>query len=670
MSYLTKILLSTALLISFLPVFGGTVDLAKYKSVKTTEELPYIPNLDFQLKTKGWNVGKGFSWEEGIGINGTGGLRVAIDDPGIRSRTTRNLPLQAGNTYQLTFYVKVIKPVVSNKGKERKDLRPGYIEFTKGGGKKNYLGWLAPGVVKNDPEQDWQLSKTTFTVPSNATTTRLTLWMHNWNNIGEVIFDQINIRPEASNATAYITYPAYNTIPDSGGHLKIRVFTDSKEQEALIEANDAVININIAGNITQYSGKVKDGFIELKTDKLPKGDGSLEIAIVNHAKKTRIDTFSIPVSVKTQMTPPQNAVTFDEFNRAWINGELFMPLGVYVITGNLPKTVKWDFTTEMKIIGKSPFNTVLDYHSHVWHRQGQNKNADICHENGLKFILNISSYGEPESNGKYDANAKELVQKYKTHPALLSWYLSDELPMSKLDQIVARRKWVNSMDPDHPTFLVHHIPLDSPYYGTGADVIGCDPYPLRKKDVPRDLSKVLEDSKRIQSSGKVIWNAPQIYSQGTHQDRGKNYNLYIEPSTEEMISMYLLMANYGARGFISYARSRLYSHPEALKNYEQKWKDVCAAAQVVLDQKDYIMSKKGPLPANTKSISGKVNAKEYISDTGDKRVFIVGYISGKNSAEIIIENPTALKSKFGLTKHIEGNKYLFDSDGINSDILY
>jgi hypothetical protein len=248
--------------------------------------------------------------------------------------------------------------------------------------------------------------------------------------------------------------------------------------------------------------------------------------------------------------------------------------------------------------------------------------------------------------------------------------LSDELPIARIPQIFERRKWINQRDPFHPTYLVNHVPLNTPYYSAATDIIGCDSYPMRKKDAPRDIRKVLNDSRRIEETQKVAWNVPQICSQGTYLERGKNYHAYIEPSVKEMRAMYLLMANHGARGFIAYARHRLYKHKEARKNYDKTWADVCKVVQVIKEQKNYIMSKAGPKKVRIKINSGATDAKEYISDNGTKRVFIVSLKAGNNNTEIVVKSDTPMKSMFGLTTHLEGHKYLFKASGIDSDILY
>ena len=57
---------------------------------------------------------------------------------------------------------------------------------------------------------------------------------------------------------------------------------------------------------------------------------------------------------------------------------------------------------------------------------------------------------------------RKLVNSIKDHPALLGYYLTDELSEEQLSVPVQMRQLINHLDPYHPTFTLSNLPSAMP----------------------------------------------------------------------------------------------------------------------------------------------------------------------------------------------------------------
>lgn len=105
---------------------------------------------------------------------------------------------------------------------------------------------------------------------------------------------------------------------------------------------------------------------------------------------------------------------------------------------------------------------------------------DEAHKQGLKVIQSLkASIGDLDGRYGYEY-AKEKVERFKDHPALLAWNIADEpeihgIPMEDLAEIY---KIVRTIDPVHPTYMVVAGMSHYETYGRITDVLAPDIYPL------------------------------------------------------------------------------------------------------------------------------------------------------------------------------------------------
>ena len=223
---------------------------------------------------------------------------------------------------------------------------------------------------------------------------------------------------------------------------------------------------------------------------------------------------------------------------------------------------------------KGPFNCILPYHAPA------RKQMDNCEAHGLKFIYAINkTYAGWRSAPKgVKTEADEIrwlearLPDVKSHPAMLGWYLADELAVSYVPRLAKRRAWLAERDPDHPTFACYcRADQMREYIGT-ADVFGTDVYPVPFAPL-RKVADVTRQTDAGLFGAFALWQVPQTFSWAdTRTTRAKGARF---PTRGEMRSMCWQMVAAGANGIISYClhhcMDRMTGEPT-----EDRWENVCA----------------------------------------------------------------------------------------------
>ena len=117
----------------------------------------------------------------------------------------------------------------------------------------------------------------------------------------------------------------------------------------------------------------------------------------------------------------------DEYNRFILNGEPFFPIGLYV--AQCPN--ESGHVSQLDEIADSPFDTLMNYCTCTCDELGDITDQQITNylgrleERNLKLIFSLRLY-----IGHGQADIRDITQKvntFKGHPAIISWYMNDEL---------------------------------------------------------------------------------------------------------------------------------------------------------------------------------------------------------------------------------------------------
>ena len=658
-----------------------------------TEELIYGTGFE-DPRAPEIKLGEGFRYVYGEGNNGNTALRV--DRTGDIHRTQDTIlalpkgKIRPGYQYKAVVSVKGrglrhhTRPVPP--GSHRfmelfyRDARTGASTFER----ERVIPFAAP------PERDdFQEFSCRFPGIEGADAfVRLALWI---DFHGTLWFDDLRIYREGVDANAFLIEPACATFFRDSGKFRIRVHLPQEYQNPL-----GVVELFKDGKCLQSKViKAENSWMEGDFGKhLPSGEAALRITLADSARKLRIKTVEVPVNVRPQKNPPRGAVTFDRRGRMRIDGKPVLPLGVFY--GSLAHQRE----DNLRLLADSPFNFIIDY-SALSMAQPQDpekitairKGLDRMEHYGIKCVFNLNAFYSPNSNyvkrgwaGETDplSMTRKLAEGIKDHPALLGWYLTDELSEGQLAVPVAMRRVLNRLDPYHPTFTLSNLPSAMPNYAVSGDVFVYDPYPLDKAvrgraGVERIISGFRE---RAHMAGCPVWAAPQAFNWGIQElvRRGKKVKLsdYVEPTEDDIRSMALLCALDGAAGFCffnfpfpwedkvkkRYAELGMADYPEKL------WKKIKAAGWALKSLEPCLTGTAEAFPVRIEN-RGKANTRACLwwSENGRKYLVIVGCGGGKSDALITVPGAAVLKSRFGHTVHLGNGIYRFRSEDLNSDIL-
>jgi len=213
---------------------------------------------------------------------------------------------------------------------------------------------------------------------------------------------------------------------------------------------------------------------------------------------------------------------------------------------------------------------------------GQNKHAKLTHRKRIKMLT------------------KE-IETFRDHPALLSWYISDE-PVGQgvpPDSLVESYQLIKELDPYHPVTVVFMSPWMANDYSHVMDIVMADPYPIPngKVDDVGTTAAMLNTEFFLE---KPVWIVPQAFGGNEWWER--------EPTPQELrVMTYLGIVNH-AMGIQYFIRHGLNSFPKSTI----AWNECGAMALEIAELTPYMFST-DPVPEITSPEVG-IQLKAYHKD--------------------------------------------------------
>jgi len=340
-------------------------------------------------------------------------------------------------------------------------------------------------------------------------------------------------------------------------------------------------------------------------------------------------------------------------NTAIVDNKPFFPLGLYV--GNSPST---DIAiSELDEIADSPFNTILNYNINEASISNIRRYLDTVDRKGLKIIYSIKDFYEgtkyyPGKLGNYkgeDEMTRGIISEFKDHPAILAWYINDELPSKYIPRLSKRHKMVKSLDPHHPTWSVLFQVDELESYADTSDIIGADPYPVPQKS----MSMASDWTKKVREAvgpNRAVWMVPQAHNNSLYSKEN-----YRSPTFDEMRSMAYQCLVHGANGLVFYSFFDLKRDPEG---FESRWSDLKKLGEEVKSLIPVLLSEESVPKVQLVSGSREIG---YIARQYDGSLYIIAANSSDRSkdaefsisaevqiADVLFENRSVAIEKFRL----------------------
>ena len=599
-----------------------------------------LDNGDFERGADGWSLTPGYSVEKGAGRNMTAALVYENADASLPyAPPKREVKLEHGKVYRFSAWIRT-EDVTPKRGAgasvclESQDADGNTIKWYWTVGMKGTGDWKRiEGVSRPIPENTKRAYVSVFCSPGST---------------GKAYFDDVEVALREKRPVDGLYSSAYRN-EAAEGRIDFRAAVNVPERFAPGDVKAVFSYKSADGGRREVavapSARDEAGF-SCDVKELAKGGSKVSVRLLAPGD---VELGRAEMPFRRLASMPKRRVFVDARNRTIVDGEPFFPLGMY--TGG---------KTNREIYVKGPFNCIMPYAA------PDDEGMDFYHTNGVKVIYSLKDiyYGTSHSprnvrNAIDERNVvKWKVQKFKDHPALLAWYLNDELPIAMRDRLAARRNLLEQLDPDHPTWSVIYQIENLREYMPTYDAIGTDPYPVPK----RPLSMVADWTRQTVRGCfgmRPVWQVPQAFSSSKPEDR--------MPTAEEMRVMSWQCIAAGANGLIYYTFGTMHK-PTNRTPFAKAWADVCSAAGEV---RRYIPVMLSAEPAPTVSGAPEAWCVRVWRKGGHAYLLVANAQERADSAELTLsEDFTEVATEFGSAAERVGRRGLRVALGANEPAMY
>jgi len=432
------------------------------------------------------------------------------------------------------------------------------------------LGGSFPNGVQGT--NDWTLFEHTAIAPAGAAFATLSCYARK-NTTGSAWFDDVCLeRLLPPLIDAFLLSPNYRgrITADGPREIVVRVKLDLNGRElspadvrmsiALRDGskrerfrrNDIAI-LNPAKSIQSASEKIHTDLV-LPIGDLEPGDYELVVRAVRPGRGA-IDASSHRIRRMPDDFKPRAAI--DAHRRLLIDGKPFFPIGMFWHAIN---------PEDIAIYAQSKFNCLMPY------AEPSKKQLDLAWKHQLRVIyaLNNCYLGVKHRPKDIQNEADEerwvrwRFKNYRDHPALMAWYLNDELPESFIPRLEAHQRWAEEDDPDHPTWTVLWEAHKTSLYRNSFDIIGTDRYPIGRLPISTAAEWTRITFEGVEGS-RAVWQIPQAFNWSLFppsQDDAETKKKYRTPTIEEIRCMTWQCIAEGATGIIFYYWPALKRNPD------------------------------------------------------------------------------------------------------------
>lgn len=381
--------------------------------------------------------------------------------------------------------------------------------------------------------------------------------------------------------------------------------------------------------------------IKLSTRRIPPGKYHLRVGLQRQSDGAELEAETWRLNVLELNALADRKAYIDRHNRLIVDGKPFFPLGMY-----------WGSITEedLRLYADSPFNCLMPY------GEPTKEQMDLALQYGLRVIYTIkdvyygSAYCPPGVKTLEDERAyiQGKAEAFRDHPALLAWYLNDELPQEYMERLEAHQDWMEELDPNHPTWVVLYQVNEVRQYVRTFDVIGTDPYPIPGDKARRAglWTRLTVDAVR---AARPVWMVPQVFNWACYRKTEEEKQGLRPPTLEEMRSMTWQCIAEGAHGLVYYSWFDI--KRDTVVPFEQQWSYVKQVASEVKELVPVLLSVE-PTPRFTAPTEPwlhwtvrKLGKRVYLIAVNDEdRPHLAVFRLGRAPARIRIHNETAALS--------------------------
>ena len=539
----------------------------------------------FEQGGRGWNVPKATcSVQAGAGLKGSHGLVWECADPDVYHYSTHPLALEPGCAYVFAGWIR--EGGVTN-AVPRGRLVNLSIEWRDKNGK--FMGGFGSKAVVDNQEREVGWTKyagRTPVMPMNLGSARIVCSALR-GSTGKAVFDEIEVTALAADPVPCITSSAYRDVAASGKVVFAARCLVNPHRDRPEDLSARFLCAGEQGELRVPAKVASDGVVRGETDVSRLAFGTHPVRLeVSRADGSPIGSRELAFSRVGKL--PQRKVAFDEHGRTIVDGKPFFPLGLY---SSRVEVVELDTYCE------GPFNCILPYAL-----LPSPDALDPYWKKGLRVIVSVTDYvGVRGSKLKTDSEERAHMARYldalKGHPALLAWYIADELDVAKTANLKARNLQIREADPDHPTYIVLDVPERPADFVEGYDVVGMDPYPIGNSGGIRgrlaSASTYPEAAIRGMFGFRPMWQVPQAFDWSWNRPWAEKECGAHMPTLAELRNMNWQAIASGANGLVGWWFSGMVRNLKKkgrTEEFNRAWGDVKAAYGEVAEKIPILLS--------------------------------------------------------------------------------
>ena len=363
--------------------------------------------------------------------------------------------------------------------------------------------------------------------------------------------------------------------------------------------------------------------------------GTNDVVCTLYLKGKEIGSAAVPFAHLAKPTPRR--VYIDRHLRTIVDGKPFFPFGM-CYWGNVTKE-------GLERYAEGPFNCV----NTDWSMQPEQ--LELCREKGLLAICGLEKgFDEPDEGKSW---LTERVNSMKDHPTVMGWFVSDEQPIADIPKMRRRQGWMETLDPNHPTWFALDTVREARHYLGTADVMGLDPYPIPTKPIGLVHSTTCRGVTNT-FGAMANWQFPQAFGWGwlkRRETKGQR-----APTQKEMANMGWQAIAGGANGLIFYAYQHLSEpHDDPEDAFEPAWARTEAMAEEFKKYIDVFLSI-DPAPT-VRSSNGDVAVRTW-RYKGDTYLLAVNCTTNAQTATITLSESLGevVAADFAPAPKIDGKK--------------
>ena len=512
--------------------------------------------------------------------------------PGKYEFVVQALPVQPGKTYEFSIYAKQVdRPEAAGSG--IKTSVNCFMEFTCDG---RFLGGsYYPAVVPLN--SDWVKLVGRAVIPEKATTVTFGFRaVPDGTNLTQIWFDDCAVVEVQDDFLDDCCITDQYRDTATGGQVAI-LQGMSPGLRSTLEAGKASLRMELIDNagkpvmaLAPNSLDDRCATFAFDADTLPAGAYTLR---GSYADAEGRETFTSQGTFTKVEKLPEYRTYVDGHRRLIVDGKPFLPLGMYFR----------DLTREnLRPYLGTKFNCVMPYAP-----PADAAMLDFLQENALKLIYSIkdnahSPNGE-DATAKLQAAGIDRLDQWKHHPAILMWYINDELGKEHVNDAFRYQRQCEEHDPSRPTWSVLNVPANFRYYVSTSDILGSDPYPIPEAFASRAYEWTAKMDKAVMGA-KMLIQVPQVFCWGRYWAKyGRSPEECARcrrPTFREMDAMSWMCIAGGANGLVYYSYFDMQDRAKATDTlpaipFDEHFGECKAIAERIMAHEQVLLSAGTPL---------------------------------------------------------------------------